>query len=817
MLKNYLKIAFRNIWKNKAFSLINIVGLSIGLSASFVIGIMVYYDMTFDKFHPDGDAIYRITTEFYSPEGESYSPGVAVPLGKTLQEGAVSGVASVAPLLTAYPLHVKNEAKDELFKNPDFVIYADAGYFDIFKYEWLAGSPDAVLENPYEVVLSQKRAEKYFPDTGLDKIIGSTLVYNDSIPVKVTGVVANFTERTDLVFEEFISLKTAESQDLTSAVTDGHWNNTNSASQLFIKLADNSDNVNFQKQLDRLSQEHADEKSIALGQKRRFYMQPLADLHFDPNYYTFDFNSSQASKSSLITLSFVALFLLLLGCINFINLNTAQATKRAKEIGIRKTLGSSKKQLVFQFLGETFLLTVAAAMVSLFLAAWMLQIFSDYIPNGVDLTLFQSPLMMLGIGVLLFLVTFLSGLYPALVLSGFRPVAVLKNQMNLGKGNVSLRKYLTVTQFVFAQVFIIATLLVGKQLHYLMTKDMGFKTEAVAHFRSPWHDASMDKRLRFVKELEAIPQIKEVILGGNPPASFSSHGSDVTYIGAQDQEIFIAMELLYGDEKYTNFYGIPLLAGRLPLNDTIREYVINETCLKKMGFSNPQDAIGQFLKLDEEAIPIVGVMQDFNQRSLKTNIKPMAFVGDWYSGSRSQFNTIHFKLETAEVNDWSAVVAKVEAIWKDIYPGADIRLSFMDDLIKRFYEQEKKIALLLQWATGLAILISCLGLLGLVIHTTERRTKEIGIRKVLGASLTQLNFLLCKEFLVLVGIAFLLAVPIAWYGLHNWLQDFAYKTDLSWWVFLLGGVAMVFVALLVTSIRTIAAANANPVESLRTE
>ncbi len=814
MLRNNLKLALRNISKNKFFSLIKIVSLAIGLSASFVIGLMVYYDLTFDKFHPDGDRIFRITTEFSTPEGQFYNPGVTVPLATTLKEG-IPALEVVAPLFITYPLNIRNTETDQLFKNPEFIAYADSDYFLIFGYEWLAGSKENILQNPNELVLTESRANKYFPDKPVEEVIGRTLIYNDSIPLKITGIVANFKERTDIVLQEFISIRTANNMDGSDMLRNPQWGSTSSASQLFVSLTDKSDVEIVQSELDKIVKEHEDPEMVAFGQKRRFYMQPLLDMHFDPNYYTFDF-SSKASKSILLSLICVALFLLLLGCINFINLNTAQANTRAKEIGIRKTLGSSKRQLIYQFLGETFILTLAAGILSLVFSFWLLNLFSDFIPSGLSFEIFSEPLVITMISLLLLGVTFLSGFYPAFILSRFKTAAVIKNQTLFKDDKSALRKYLTVFQFVIAQIFIIGTLLVGKQLNFLMAQDMGIKTEALANVQTPWQHKSLDKKIRLAAEIKSVPGIEEVSLSSFPPASGSSNSSQVTYLD-QEKEIRTELLFLYGDDNYLNLYDIKLLAGRKHLNDTIREFIINESYLKLLGFKTPQEALGKTLQLSDEVYPIVGVMEDFNQRSLKTSIEPMAFAGDWYRERFSRFNRVHFALQAGKSENWPQTIAKIEKAWSNIYPDSDMDVNFMDDIVRRFYEQERKTTVLLKWATGLSIAISCLGLLGLVVYTTERRTKEIGIRKVLGASLAQLNLLLCKEFLILVAIAFVIAAPIAWYGINYWLEEFAYKTAMSWWVFALSGIAMLLIALIIMSIRTIAKANANPVKSLRTE
>ncbi len=814
MLKNLLKIAYRNIWKNKVFSLINIISLSIGLSASFVIGIIVYYDMTFDQFHPDGNRIYRVVSNWTTPEGNSHNRGVAVPVGKELKKGVV-GIESTTSFFNTFIQKIENGISGKVFRNTNDIIYTDASYFNMFKYKWLTGEPSEILANPKEVVLTRSRASKYFPDKSPQQIVGNVLVYNDSINVIVTGVVEDFKGRSDFNFKEFLSLKTATYSSMKDMILTDAWNNTNSASQVFVKMEKNGKIPDIEQQLNTLSNENADEQLVSFGIHRTFGLQPISDIHFNADYGIFNNNNNLASKTVLTSLTFVALFLLLLGCINFVNLNTAQAGKRSKEIGIRKTLGSSRMQLVYQFLGETFLLTLAAAVISLFLTSWLLNVFSDFISKGVGLEIFTSPTLIVGFGILLLFVTILSGFYPAIILSHFKPISILKNEGLKGQNKSSLRKYFTVFQFVIAQVFIIATLLVSKQIYFLMSADMGIKINSNVYIRA-WHDSDLNKRMVLMDRLKGIPQISQLSIGGNPPISNNTNSSIATYL-RDGNEIHTNLELLFGDKNYRKLYDIDLVAGRERLNDTIQEYVINETYAQIMGFTNPEDAVGQTIKLNKESFPVVGVMEDFHQHSLHTGIKPMALVGDSEQGRFSQYNTIHFSLDGQVPERWPDALIQVEELWKSIYPEGDFEMTFMDDTVKQFYEQERKTSILLSWATGLTILISCLGLLGLVIYTTEQRTKEIGIRKVLGATLAQLNLLLGKEFLILVGIAFAIAVPIAWYGLKNWLQGFAYKTDLSWWVFVLSGIAMLLFALVIISIRTIAAANQNPVKSLRTE
>ncbi|WP_127136415.1 FtsX-like permease family protein [Flagellimonas oceanensis] len=813
MLLNNLKIAWRSILKNKLFSLINVIGLSIGLCSALVIGAIIYFDFSFDTFHKDKDRIYRVTSLFKSEGDEFPNRGVAVPLMRTFREG-IPGVELTAPFMNTSFSKIENKKQDLLFKDGNDAILADDAYFQLFDYEWLAGDKQTALSEPAQVVLSQKKAEKYFPHKNMTDIVGSTLLYNDSINVKVTGVVADFEKNTDLKFNEFMSLSSAKMFNGKDIATNDRWNGTSSGDQLFLRVKDESSVAGIQSRLDALAKEHKNPATWAANDERLFQLQALSDIHFGGEHEDYPFNNSDhvASMKVLKSLAFVALFLLLLGCANFINLNSAQALTRAKEIGIRKTLGSSKKQVVRQFLGETVILTTMATMLSLLMAPFLLRQFADFLPQGIDLSVLYSVKGIIGIVILVVLVSLLSGFYPAFVLSKFRPATVLKGQFTKGDKGVRLRKTLTVFQFVVAQVFVIATLLVAKQLHFVMNSDMGINTETVAYVRTPWRDASKVKKERLFFQIKDIEGLSNVSKGGAPPASNSMSSTMLSYF-KDGNETHQPTEILMGDTTYLKTYGIPLLAGRERMNDSIDEYVVNETFARAIGFQDPKEVVGTVVKLDTLQIPIVGLMRDFNQRSLRSDIKPLAIKGH-YNGM--SFTNIHFDLGK-NPEQWTKSIDAVEQALASVYPDEELEVQFMDEMVEGFYRSEKSTVQLLKWATGLAILISCMGLMGLVVYTTERRVKEIGVRKVLGANLAQLNLLLCKEFLILVGIAFAIAVPISWYLIQEWMQEFAYKTSLSWWVFMVSGVGMVVVALAVIGARTYRTANINPVESLRNE
>ena len=676
----------------------------------------------------------------------------------------------------------------------------------------MAGSAASSLQQPYQVVLTESRAALYFPKLKAADIVGKEIIFNDTVRTTVTGIVKDLSQNTDFNFKTFVSRATQETQ-LMSVADQDEWNNTNGASQLFVKLSPGISKTQIEKRVlglfNKYRKKEAGDNSIT-----GFQLQPLSDVHFNNVYGGFD-DGRIAHKPTLYGLLAVAAFLLLLGCINFINLTTAQASQRAKEIGIRKTMGSSRQQLIFQFLSETFLLTFCAALVSVIITPLLLKIFSDFIPEGLHYTL--QPTTTAFLAVLVIAVSLLSGFYPALVLSSYKPVSVLKNQSALSTGksrNMWMRKSLTVSQFVIAQVFIIATILVGKQISYTLNKDMGFRKDAIVFFKTNYYDTVAAHRFLLVEKLKAIPEIAMISLGNDPPTNNSNWTSTMKYNdGKKVTEAEVQVKL--ADTNYINLFQIKLLAGtNLRLSDTTNSLLINEAYAKVLGFNNLNQAIGKNIEWDKRTLPIVGVVANFHQRSLHEVIKPLILAT---RTAQQRAINIALQPQNAEGTTWKTGIAKIEKVWKEIYPEDAFEYNFLDETIRKYYTAEQNISKLLLWATGLAIFISCLGLLGLITYITNQRTKEIGVRKVIGASIMQIISLLSKDFLKLVLIAFVIAVPIAYVGAYKWLQNFAYKTSISGWVFIAGGLIMFSMALIILCIRTFKAAAANPVKSLRTE
>jgi predicted permease len=821
MFKNYFKTAWRNLWRNKIFSSINIIGLAIGISASLVIYLLVHYDFTFDKFETGGDRIYRVVSDF-TFSGESFNnSGVPSPMPAAIKN-EVTGVDIVAPFRTwndNVKITVQGENdKPVIFKKQNSIVYADENYFKLLQYTWIAGSSKTSLQQPYQIVLTESNAKLYFPRLNTTDVVGKEIIFNDTVRTTVTGVVKDLRENTDFTFKTFISRATLETKRMLPEDWT-EWGSTTSTSQLFIRLSAGATASQVQAQVMKLFNKY-NKKSADDHSTTSYSLQPLSDVHFNALYDNFD--QRLAHKPTLYSLLVVAAFLLLLACINFINLTTAQASQRAKEIGIRKTLGSSKKQLVSQFLSETFLLTLIATILSLIITPLLLKIFSDFIPEGLHFNLTQQPGIILFLALLVVAVTVLSGFYPSIVLSSYQPVQVLKNQTLSKSGqsrNAWLRKSLTVSQFVIAQVFIIATILVSKQISYSLNKDMGFKKDAIINFSTNFHDTIQSHRYVLLDKIKAIPGVSMVSLNNDAPSSGGTWSSTMKYKDGK-KEIETDVQVKLGDTNYIKLFQMKLLAGtNLPYSDTISDLIINETYAHVLGFQRVQQAIGKYIEWDNKKHPVIGVVADFNQHSLHDPIKPLVIATRTSnSEAMAQRNfSIALEPQNAEGTAWKTAINKIERAYKQIYPEDDFEYSFFDESIAKYYVAEQNISKLLMWATGLAIFISCLGLLGLAIYITNQRTKEIGIRKVVGATVIQIVSLLSKDFLKLIAVAFVIAIPIAWYGANAWLQNFAYRISISWWIFLAGGLIMFVIALMILCIRTIKAANVNPVKSLRTE
>lgn len=815
MFKNHLKSGWRNLMHQKTFTAINIIGLSIGICAALIIFLVVQYDFSFDKFEKDNNRIYRVVEKYtLKVSGKNYGGSAMPDPLPTAVANEVTGLDAVVALTRGNTAKVsvptQHTDKKTLFNNQEKIVFTNDNYFKLVGYDWLAGNAVTALQQPYTAVLTASNARLYFPTLTAGEVIGKELFFDDSIRITITGVVKDITENTIFNYKTFLSRITLETTSLKPRFWD-RWNHEQQ-SLLFIKLAPGITTANINNQINKLFAKY-NKPNYEDPEIRTLDLQPLRDIHFK-GYYDSS-SSGLADKSILNGLQAIAAFLLLLACINFINLTTAKASGRAKEIGIRKTMGSSRFQLVMQFMGETFLLTVIATVLSAVSVPLLLKAFASFIPQGVKFNIIRQPGVLVFLLLLILAVTILAGFYPAIMLSSYKPVSVLKNQANAATGisrKAWLRKGLTVSQFVIAQVFIIGTLLVSKQINYSLNRNIGMKKDAVLYFGN-YTDTFSSRKMVLLNKLKAIPGIEMASLSMDPPSS-SSSWMDVMKYEDSKKVIETNVQVKIGDSNYIKLYHIRLLAGgNIINNNTMGDLLINETYLHALGFTDPHDIIGRYINVYGKK-RVAGVVQDFNQKSLHETITPLLITGG--IESESTFN-IALKPQSAGGITWKKTIQQMQQAWKEVYPDKDFDYSFLDDAIASYYTAEQNISTLLMWSTWLTIFISCLGLFGLVIYITNQRTKEIGIRKVVGATVAQLVTLMSKDFLKLVVIAFAIAVPFAWWGTNTWLQSFAYRTTLSWWVFALGGVIMLLLAFAILSVRIIKAANANLVKALRTE
>jgi len=811
--------------RHKVYTAINVLGLALGICACLAIYLVTKFDLGFDKFHPDGDRIYRIVGEIQNDKGQKDFLNSVIP-DVAAFENQIPGFEAKAGLID-YGEDVTIPDGNKAPKKFDNRIVGSYNtstiitwpeYFDIFKYKWLKGNPET-LNKPFKVVLTENRAKKYFGNIPLDEMIGKTVIYQDSLRVNVSGIVKDWTENTDFGYTDFISISTVTHSFLKQRFSNADWRSLQPHNSLVMVKLDKrvtADMVN--KRFATYIKDHV--KFQQAGTKLTMYLQPLTDIHFTKEFRRGDDGDDfrKAYMPTLYSLMGVAVFILLIAAVNFINLSTAQSIQRAKEIGVRKVLGSDRKNITFQFLSETFVLTVLATVISVLLVNPVLTLFKDYIPEGTEFHIFNLSTLLFLCSVII-ITTLFAGFYPARVLASYLPVLSLKG-VNFQKGSekINLRKALIVFQFTISMLFIITAIVMGKQMNFMKNADKGFNSDAIITV-DKWRDR--DDKLKILAEnVRHIHGVDKVLWQGSNPMGFAKTSNTFKFKGKE--EITINPVIEEGDEQYISFYGMKLVAGRdmLP-SDSLHELIINETLAKAIGFTNPADAVGKQLfngfnttANNSKGYPIVGVVADFHQGSFHDAIDPAIITNMKFFRY-----SIAIKLASQEKNtkEIKTVLAAVEKEWKKIFPDEAFNYRFMNESIGFLYGQEEKTARLVNIAMALTIFISCMGLFGLGMFTAERRTKEIGIRKVLGASVTNIINMLSRDFVSLILLSIIIASPVAWYFMKQWLQDYAYRTDISWWVFAAAGFSAIFIGLITVSFHAIRSATRNPVKSLKTE
>ncbi|MCW3119593.1 MAG: hypothetical protein JWM28_3675 [Chitinophagaceae bacterium] len=817
MIKKYFTTTLRHLWHYRLFTALNIFGLAVSISACWIIFRIMDYEFSYERSLPNKDNIYRVVTGFVFDDKESYIGGVSAPLYQGVRE-QIDGLDYTVPVLGRWVNSVEiNSAsgKPLTVDDPTDIVATDSSYFVMLPYHWITGNKLTALSAPENVVLTESRAKSYFPGKKPEEIIHQTLTYygyKDTLRKTVTGIVADLKSPTEFVAQEFFSLP-VKAYELAS------WTNTNGTDKLYLQFKKGTKPAKVLSQVENIISrkwKEFDQQSTQHFKFKRWYkLLPLPESHFST--YIQEYNVRKASKPVLYGLAGIGLFLLILACINYINMSVARIPQRAKEIGVRKTLGSTQAQLIGQFLSETILTAFLATILAYSFSLLGFSILRDIIPEGV--TPLGNPLQLAAfIFTLIIAVTILAGIYPGWLITRVKTINVFRHgSVNRSGGQkFGLQKALIVFQFFIALIFITSALIVGKQLSYTLASDMGFNKDAVVLVDVPWkyfrNKSYENNQFLLLNELKKEPGINNISLGNSPMRNGYS-SSQYECVPEGKEPISRNVYKKWVDTAYIKLYGLKLLAGRnLRPSDTTNEYVINETAVRAFGFASPQDSIGKIIGQTNEKYPVVGVVKDFHLQNFYKTIEPVALLSE-----KDNLNTFNIKLESRNPSQWQATLKAMEKKWYQFYPPETFSFKFYDEELAGMYEQERHLSKLINLATAIAIFISCLGLFGLAVLTAFQRTKEIGIRKVLGASVAGIVQLLSKEYVRLVIIALLLATPVAWWAMNEWLQDFAYRIQIKWWMFVLSGFVAVVIALITVSFQAIKAARANPVAALRSE
>lgn len=794
MLKNHFKIALRNLWKHKVFSLINVTGLSIGITACLFIFMYVAFELSYDRFHTKADRIYRLVTDIKTPSETINTDATSWAFGPNIKPEFPEVEAFVRVQRSGYLIR-----KDNIKFQEDNAMLADSNFFKVFDFKLIKGDINTALIKPASIIFSETTAKKYFGDT--DPMGKTVLISGDGVPAVVTGVMKDMPGNSQIHADLLISM-TSLTQKFRPDI-DNQWGNYGANTYLLLKPGTNPKTLQakFVPFIEKRNGKEARESKMFAT----LLLEPLKDVYL----HSTRGGQEVGSMSNVYIFSIIAVFILLIACINFINLTTARSVERAKEVGIRKVVGAAKGELAAQFIGESVVLCIIAFLITLALSSLLLPVFNQLAGKVVSTGVFSNPLNVLGLFLLSVIIGLLAGIYPALVLSSFRPVMVLKGRFSSGtKGNL-LRKSLVVAQFSISIALIIGTIVVYDQMSFMQNQDLGFSKEQTLVLDTD-NDPGQEA---FKQSIKDLPGVKAVTLSSSVPGG--GYNGAYSEIENSKGDLQVAnLSLYFVDFDYIKNYGLKIVAGR-PFSrdfmntDTAQAMIINEQAAKLFGYAKPEQAIGRRFKQWGREGKIIGVMKDFHYRSLQEKIDPLTMRVEMKA-----FNKVSVKLSTANLQ---TNLAQIESKWKQYIPTKPYSYFFLDEFFDRQYRSEQRFGKLFFNFALLAIAISCLGLLGLASYSTYQRTREIGIRKVLGASTSGIVNMLSIDFLKLVLISFVIATPIAWYFMHKWLLDFAYRIQIQWWVFAAAGVLAMVVALTTISFQAIRAALTNPVKSLRNE
>ena len=794
MIKNYLKIALRNLYRNKAYTSINVWGLALGLTCGILIFSLVKYHLSFDNFHANSNRIYRFVTEQHRDE-ISYRPNVPNPFGKVFRDDYTFG-EKVARIATFGPEMITIQSGNKIYKykEENGVAFTESEFFDIFNYTLLHGNKKTALVEPNTAILTEKMARKYF---GKENPINKTFRVDNRIDFKITGVLKDLPKNTDRKTEIYLSYASLKAYNEWYA-SDDSWGGLSSPMQCFVLLRPNIS----PRQVEMVLPAYVKKYRPTNKNVHHYKLQPLADIHFNAKY------DGVMEKKNLWVLSFIGVFLIITACVNFINLATAQAFKRSKEVGVRKVLGSLRGQLFWQFIAETGLITVIATGMAIGLSLLTLPYVNEWFSSQMDLNFVSDWRLWIFISLLALLVTFFAGSYPGIILSGFKPILALKSKITQSNaGAFNTRRGLIITQFAISQLLVIGMIVIVLQMRYAKQSDLGFRKDGIVMV-PVGSDAESTTRNTLKNRLLQINGVKNVSLCYAAPAGQNNWHTSIKYDNRAEEEPF-RVNHKAADDQYLSTFELKLIAGRnlLP-SDTTKEFLVNETLARKLNAS-PQELLGKKLTVSGKSGPIVGIVKDFHDQSFHEDINAVCLTTH-----QQNYDSYAIKIDLVNV---TTTLSAIEKIWSDMHPDHIYEHQFLDEHIASFYETEELMLNLIQAFSLIAIFIGCLGLYGLISFMAVQKTKEIGIRKVLGGSVSHILWIFGKEFSRLILIAFFVAAPIAWWLMNNWLQDYKFRIPISPWIFILSISISIIIAAVTVGYISVRAAIANPIKSLRTE
>lgn len=797
MFKLNLKIALRNLWKHKVYTFINVAGLSVGMAGCILIFIFIRYQLSYDDDFNNKDRIYRVVSNWKYKSGTDASQGVPIPLAAAIRND-IPQLEKVAAIQRASGVLAALDQTGQLkFKDYEAAYFAQPEFFEIFKFNWLSGDPKRDLFAPNTVALSEKAAIKYFGDWR--NALGKTLRFQKNEDCRITAIFKDRPENTSLPLEVVFSYATFSLKD------DKNFGTVRSSSECYVLLKRDAQFADAEAALAKFNETKYKDNDESGQQYHTF--QSLQDIHHNGRYG--NFAGKIVEKTEIYSLSIIGLFLILTACINFINLATAQAIGRSKEVGIRKVMGGERRQLIIQFLSETLAVSVIAMLIACVLTEAALPYMQQLFDEKISFSLLQYPVIFVFLLGLVALVSLLAGFYPALIISGFNPALAIKNKINANSNaGLGLRRILLVLQFTITTILVIATLVVLKQMNYMREKPLGFDTEAVAVVSLPADSLNQQKHENFKARLLTIPGLRQVSFCDVPPSSSNVSESDFSLNGTKNKDFQI--RTMHVDQHYFETFGIELVAGKaLPKSDTANAFVVNETFLKRNNIVEPEKALGKLLTINDVTAPIVGVSKDFNDKSLHEQVSPIAI-----SSNKWDYYNMAIKMDRPEVLQ---AMRMVEQLWNETFPNDVYDASFVNDDLEEYYDSERIMGVLFRVFSLVIIFISFVGLFGLISFVTTQRTREVAIRKVLGASTYEVVRLLNGSFLLLVFLANLFAWPLAYILINKWLSQYAYRIDLSIWPFLAAMFISMLITLLTVSLRSLKVAGTNPVDALKYE